>query len=45
MACFEMLKRDFGLNDDQEELELGPLNLGVPDSDYYDEYDRMVKLT
>ncbi|PQE13098.1 Hsp70 family protein [Rutstroemia sp. NJR-2017a BBW] len=39
MACFEMLKRDFGHNDDEEERELGPLNLGLPDSEYYDSND------
>ncbi|KAF4634009.1 hypothetical protein G7Y89_g4107 [Cudoniella acicularis] len=45
MACFELLKRDFGLNEDREVRELSPLNLCLPDSEYYDDYDRTVKLT
>lgn len=45
MATFEMLKRDFGRNDEREKGELGPLNLDVPDSEYYDSEDRVVMLT
>jgi molecular chaperone DnaK (HSP70) len=45
MTCFEMLKRDFGLNDDYGIREVTPLDLGIPDSEYYDDDERMVKLT
>lgn len=45
MAAFEMLKRDFGRNDEREGGELGPLNLDVQGSVYYDEEDRLVILT
>lgn len=45
MACFEMVKRDFGLKDDCDEQELSPLNLNIPDSQYYDDDERIVKLT
>ncbi|KAF7946500.1 hypothetical protein EAE96_009497 [Botrytis aclada] len=44
MAAFEMLKRDFGRNDDKDTVELGPLNLDVPESKYYDKEDRLVLL-
>jgi len=47
MASFEQRKRDFGLNDDDDEdiRELGPVRLDVPDSEHYNEEERMVKLT
>jgi len=45
MTCFEMVKRDFGLKDDHDEQELSPLNLNIPDSEYYDDEERIVKLT
>lgn len=45
MACFEMVKRDFGRNDDREEVELSPLRLDIPDSEFYDDDERIVKLT
>jgi hypothetical protein len=45
MTCFEGIKRDFGLKDDHEERELGPINLGIPDSEFYDEEERLVKLS
>ncbi len=45
MTCFEMVKRDFGLNDDRDARELSPLKLDIPDSEYYDSEERIVKLT
>ncbi|KAF7866851.1 hypothetical protein EAF04_005692 [Stromatinia cepivora] len=45
MTAFEILKRDFGRNDEREVGELGPLNLAFPESDHYDEEDRLVLLT
>lgn len=45
MTCFEMVKRDFGLNDDHEGQELSPLKLDIPESEYYDEEESAVKLT
>ncbi|QSZ31534.1 hypothetical protein DSL72_001101 [Monilinia vaccinii-corymbosi] len=45
MAAFELLKRDFGRNNEREEVELGPLNLDVPDSAHFDEEDRLVLLS
>lgn len=45
MAAFEALKRDFGRNDEREVGEVGPLNLGISDCEYYDEEDRIVLLT
>lgn len=45
MAAFEALKRDFGRNDEREIGELGPLNLNVVDSAYFDEEDRLVLLS
>ncbi|ESZ92367.1 hypothetical protein SBOR_7251 [Sclerotinia borealis F-4128] len=45
MASFEMLKRDFGRNDEREVGELGPLNLDILDSESYDREDRLVLLT
>ncbi|TGO11634.1 hypothetical protein BTUL_0105g00240 [Botrytis tulipae] len=45
MAAFEALKRDFGRADDREVGELGPLNLDVVDSAYFDEEDRLVLLS
>jgi hypothetical protein len=45
MNCFEMVKRDFGLNDDRGVREISPLNLNIADSQYYDDEERIVKLT
>lgn len=45
MTAFETLKRDFGRKDETEVGELGPLNLDVQDSDYYDTEDRLVLLS
>jgi hypothetical protein len=45
MRCFEMVKRDFGLDDDRDVRELSPLKLDIPDSEYYDDGERAVKLT
>jgi hypothetical protein len=45
MTAFEGLKRDFGRNDDREDRELGPINLDVPESDFYDRDDRTVLLS
>jgi len=43
--CFEMLKRDFGLNDDQDTRELGPLKLDIRDSEFYDGDEWTVNLS
>lgn len=45
MRSFELKKKDFGLNDDEEEFEIGPIRLDVPDSDHYDAYELAIKLT
>ncbi|TAQ85429.1 hypothetical protein B7494_g6250 [Chlorociboria aeruginascens] len=45
MTCFEKLKQDFGHNDDRGVRELSPINLNISDSQYYDDEERMVKLT
>lgn len=45
MSCFEGLKRDFGVIDNGDDRELGPINLDVPESKFYDPEDRIVKLS
>ncbi|KFZ02938.1 hypothetical protein V502_11372 [Pseudogymnoascus sp. VKM F-4520 (FW-2644)] len=45
MSSFEMLKRDFGLTDNSDDRDLGPINLDVPESEYYDPEDSIVKLS
>jgi hypothetical protein len=45
MISFEKCKRDFGLRDDSDTQEIGPIRLGVPGSEHYDEEERMVRLT
>lgn len=45
MMSFEKCKRDFGLSDDKDTQEVGPIRLNLPDSEHYDEDERMVKLT
>ncbi len=45
MSCFEKLKQDFGHSDDRDVREVSPLNLNIPDSEYYDGEERIVKLT
>ncbi|KAK0103678.1 hypothetical protein ONS95_005688 [Cadophora gregata] len=45
MTCFEMYKRDFGRNEEQDVVELSPLRLETEDSFFYDEEERMVTLT
>ncbi len=44
MRSFEIIKRDFGDLDDNNEMEIGPINLGLEDSEYYESDERMVKL-
>lgn len=45
MTCFEMVKRDFGRNEERDVVELSPLRLDTEDSFCYDEEERMVILT
>jgi hypothetical protein len=45
MTCFEKLKQDFGLTDNRDDRELSPLNLNIPDSEYYDGEESIAKLT
>jgi len=45
MTVFETIKRDFGHSNDYVEQELGPITLGIPDSKFYDEEERFVKLS
>jgi hypothetical protein len=45
MISFEKYKRDFGLSDDRDIREIGPIRLEVLGSEHYDEEDRMVRLT
>ncbi|OBT74407.1 hypothetical protein VF21_06831 [Pseudogymnoascus sp. 05NY08] len=45
MSSFEMLKRDFGLIDNSDDRDLGPINLDVPESEYYDPEDSVIKLS
>lgn len=45
MQSFEVIKRDFGYSDDDTVKEIGPINLRLEESDYYDADERMVKLT
>lgn len=44
MLSFETFKKSFGLGDDRENLEIGPIRLDIPDSDRYDEDERLVIL-
>jgi len=44
MQSFEQLKRDFGLSDDRDTLDLGPISLGIPTSEFYDDDERVVLL-
>jgi hypothetical protein len=45
MTNFETHKKSFGLSDDRENREIGPIRLDVPGSDYFDEDERSVILT
>jgi hypothetical protein len=46
MQSFEESKRDFGRDDDDNSVrELTDLKLDIPDSKFYDEEERIVKLT
>jgi hypothetical protein len=45
MNAFQVFKRDFGRTDNADEREIGPINLDVPESEYYDPDDRMVLLS
>ena len=45
MLSFEKHKQDFGLGDDQDIRELGPIRLDVQDSEYYDEVELYIRLT
>ncbi len=45
MMSFEQCKRDFGMSDDRDIGEIGPIKLDLPDSEHYDEEERMVKLS
>lgn len=46
MQSFEESKRDFGRDDtDYDVRELRDLKLDIPDSEFYDEDEQIVKLT
>jgi hypothetical protein len=45
MASFETYKRSFGLSDDRDAREIGPIRLDLPNSEHYDEDERLVTLT
>jgi len=45
MTDFETHKKSFGLSDDRENREIGPIRLDVPGSEYFDEDERSVILT
>ncbi|KAL3421237.1 hsp70 protein [Phlyctema vagabunda] len=47
MISFENIKRDFGRDDDDDDdiRELTDLKLDIPDSEFYDEEEHIVKLT
>lgn len=46
MMSFETAKRDFGRIDDDDDIrELSGLKLDIPDSEFYDEEEQVVKLT
>lgn len=46
MNRWETVKRQFGEEGDDRTQELGPINLkNIPDSQWYDEEEGMVKLT
>ncbi|KAH7411293.1 Hsp70 family protein-like protein [Cadophora sp. MPI-SDFR-AT-0126] len=46
MRNFERVKRDFGLKEDDDVQELGPIRLNfTPDSEYYDEDEHVIKLS
>jgi hypothetical protein len=45
MTNFETHKKSFGLSDDRENREIGPIRLDVPGSEYFDEDERSVILT
>lgn len=46
MTSFETYKRSFGLSDDRGDTrEIGPIRLDLPDSEHFDEDERLVILT
>jgi hypothetical protein len=45
MTSFETQKKSFGLSDDREDREIGPIRLDIPGSEYFDEDERLVILT
>ncbi|MCJ1265191.1 hypothetical protein MMC22_005066 [Lobaria immixta] len=45
MKSFEGIKGDIGYSDDETVKEIGPINLRLEDSEYYDSDYRMVRLT
>ena len=46
MMSFETVKRDFGRHDEDDDIrELSDLKLDIPDSEFYDEEEQMVRLT
>ena len=45
MNSWETVKRDFGERGDDRVREIGPLNLNVAGSQYYDDEETMVRLT
>lgn len=45
MLSFETYKKSFGLSDDRDTQEIGPIKLDVPESEHYDEDESLVILT
>lgn len=45
MQNFEVHKKRFGENEDEDVMEVGPIEMNLPDSDFYDSEECLIKLS
>jgi hypothetical protein len=45
MNDFEGLKRNFGRDDNDDDQELGPINMNAPESEFYDSDNKSVVIS
>jgi hypothetical protein len=45
MDSFESAKRNFGWSSDDMPIEIGPIDMEIPNTSQYDDFDQLVKLS
>ena len=45
MDSFESAKRNFGWSSDDMAIEIGPIDMEIPNTSQYDDFEQLVKLS